>query len=140
PRLAPLNGSRLSDRGPCATRSPIARGPWAAVHALRTRGEGLPSRVWWWCRARPTHSARHARAAPGALACAGPVHHPPSPSHAAPAPPTGRASLNTVPGASDTARQAARGMLGVGARLVSTPEAGTTGSRARHGHGERRSP
>src|SRR5207244_12799113 len=86
------------------------------------------------------HLAVATRAAPGAIACAGPVHHHPSPSRAAPAPPTGRASPHTVPVASETARQAARGMLGVVARLVSTPQAGTTGSRARHGHGERRSP
>src|SRR5712691_10258589 len=77
---------------------------------------------------RPAHTARRARAAPRETACAGPAHHHPSPSRAAPDPATHRASPNTAPGVSDSARQAAYGIPGVFARLVSTPEAGTNGS------------
>src|SRR5262249_53995476 len=111
-----------------------------AVRAPDRPGRGPPGRGSWWCRALLADSVRPARAAHGETGCGGPAHHPPSPSRAAPEHPTRRASPNTVPVASDTARQAAHGMRGVVAHLVSTPEAGTTGSRARHGRDARRTP
>src|SRR3989454_12818766 len=59
---------------------------------------------------------------------------------ATPDSPTGRASPNTDPVVCDTAPPAAHGMLGVVAHPVPTPGEGTSGSRATHGRGERRTP
>ena len=69
-----------------------------------------------------------------------PVHHRLSPSHGAPDHPTRRASPNTAAVACDTAPPSARGIPGVVARLVPSPRAGTSGSRARYARGQRRIP
>src|SRR4029450_7637788 len=59
---------------------------------------------------------------------------------APPAPPPGRACPDPARDACDTPRPRARGMPGVVARLVPTPQAGTSGSQARRGRGVRRIP
>src|SRR6266581_3468487 len=59
---------------------------------------------------------------------------------APPAHPTRRASLNTAPGACDSAPLVVRGMRGAVARRAPTPEGETTGSRATHGRLPRHSP
>src|SRR5262245_62794894 len=111
-----------------------------AVPVLSTQATVPPDRVSWWCRAPPAHSAHRARATRGETACGAPVHRHPSPSRAGPVHATRRASPGTGRGAFDNVWLVARGMLGVVARLVPTPQTGTSGSRARHGHGDWRSP
>src|SRR5712664_3504544 len=120
-----------------ANPSPIATELSAVVHARGTRATGLPGRELWSYRAPPAQSARPARGARGGTGWGGPVHHRRSPSHGAPDHATHRASPHTAPAACDSAPLWARGMLGVVARRVSTPRAGTSESRARHGPGGR---
>src|SRR5215470_14582801 len=107
-----------------------------AVPVLSTQATVPPDRVSWWCRAPPAHSAHRARARRGETACGAPVHRHPSPSRAVPAHATRQASPGTVRGASDNVWLVAHGMRGVVARLVPTPEAGTSESPARYGRGD----
>src|SRR5215831_7313130 len=115
-------------------------GAWAAAHALGTQAAGPPGHASSCGTARPTHSARHARVARGETAYGNPAHHPLSPSRAALGHATGRASPNTAPGVFDTVPPAAHGMPGVVVHPGPTPGAGTSGSRATHGRGARRTP
>jgi hypothetical protein len=86
-----------------AKRSPIATWLSAVVHVLGTRATGPPGRASSWCKAPPTHSARHALAGRGGTACGDPVHRHPSPTHAPPTRPTCRASPSTGLAVFDTA-------------------------------------
>src|SRR4029434_6641057 len=99
-------------------QSLIARVPSAVFRALRTRATAPPGRASLCYRAPPAHTVRPALAAHAETACGDPAHRPPSPSRAAPDPPTGRASLSTARGACDTVPPLGRGMLGGAARLV----------------------
>src|SRR2546428_212764 len=104
--------------------------------ALDTRPLAPPGRASWCGRARPAHSARHALAARGETAYGDPVHHHLSPSRGAPEHPTPQASPGTARGVFDIALPRARGMPGVVAHPVPSPEEDTSGSRARHGLGD----
>src|SRR5256884_3952856 len=91
-------------------------------------------------RAPPAQSARPARVGRGETACAGPAHHHPFSSRAAPDSPTRRAFPRTARVACEREPLVARGMPGAVAHRVPTPQARTSGSRARHGRGERHRP
>ena len=123
-----------------ATLSPIAPGPWGDGLVLRRRATAPPGRVSCWCRAPPTPSARHARAVRHEPAGGAPGQHHRCPSRVAPACPTRRACPSTAPGASDRARQVARGIAGAVACRVATPQGGTSGRRRTQGRAPRRSP
>src|SRR5262249_43129297 len=140
PRLAPSSASTPPGGGLSATWSPIAMGPLAAVRAPDTPAREPPSRASWWCRAPPAHTAHRARAARDETGCGALAHHRLSPSRGAPDPPTRRASPSTAPGACDSTPPTGRGIAGVVARPVPTPQAGTSGSRVRHDRDERRTP
>src|SRR5437870_2183556 len=118
----------------------MARALSAVGHALRTRATAPPGREWWWYKAPLAHSAHRARAGRGETACDYPAHHRRSPSRAAPAHPTRRASPSTARVACDSEPLGARGIPHAVTRLVSIPEVGTSGRRARHGRGERYTP
>src|SRR5262249_30698106 len=92
-----------------ATYVPLARGLSVDAHALDTSATAPPGRASSYYRAPPAHTVRHARAARDETACGAPTHRPPSPSRAAPALPTRRASPNTDPVASDSVPLAGRG-------------------------------
>src|SRR5712664_3559243 len=82
------------------------------------------------------HSVPHALAGPDGTVCVGPVHRHLSPSRAAPARPTGRASPRTAHDACDTALPAVRGMLRAVACPEPSPRASISGNRVRHERGE----
>src|SRR5437016_9318387 len=124
----------------CARYAPIATGPLADVRVLDTRVMAPPRRASSYYKAPPAHSVRLARAAVGETACGDPAHHRLSSNRVAPAHPMHRASPRTAPAACDSAPPVARGMPGVVAHRVPTPQARTNGSRARHGRGGRHTP
>src|SRR5712664_2501413 len=88
----------------------------------------------------PAHSARLGVAAAGETPCADPAHRLPSPSHGALSHPTRRAFPGTARAVCDTAPPEAHGTPDVVAGPVPTPQAETSGSRARRGRSGRRSP
>src|SRR5262245_56741053 len=139
-RLARSTASIQPGRVHGARRSQIARGLSAVVHVLDTPATALPGHALSWCRAPPAHTAHPVVVARRETPCGAPVHHPLSPSRAAPAPPTHRASPGTARGVYDTAPPAGHGTPHAGAHPGPSPRGGTSGGRVRHGRGARRTP
>src|SRR4029434_3791331 len=139
-QLGPVNGPMPPGRGRDTRPSPTATAASVAVRAPDRQGRGPLGRGSWWCRALLADSVRPARAARGETVCGDRAHHRLLPSRAAPAPPTRRASPGTARAACDTAPPAEHRTPHAVVHPVPSPGAGTSGSRARHDRGERRTP